>query len=594
MDIFKIVREDLLSYFYEYIKGLENKDKVMSNLRFSVVPVQFHADYSTNCAMIVYKFLGKSMIDVATELAKEFKKSKYIKDTSVVGGYINLIFKDELWRDFLADIVRKGKHFGDGEYAGEKVLLEFVSANPTGPLHVGHCRGAILGLALSNLLSKAGYVVSKEYYINDYGEQIATLIKSVQFRYEQEFGLHDSEDVPEGCYPGEYLVKYAKILAKSAGDKYLKLSKEEFYKALKEEIVSAMMDVIRADLKLLGIEFDFFTSEANIAQNGEIEKAIDSLSKMTKTVTDEDKEKELSYIYTGVLPPPMGGKDNAEDDEVNFTNLPQTLFRSTLFGDDKDRVVVRSNGKTTYFASDIAYQKNKIDRGYNHLINILGADHGGYVKRITSAVTAISNGKAKLDVLLCQMVNLERNGVPFKMSKRKGTFVLLSDVVQEVDVNELKLFMLSRSPDTQMTFDLVKIKEKSRDNVVYYINYAYARTFSVLQKYKEIFGADYNYDSRHLTNFMENCPNSMREIVVQLASFFYIIEYSATKGLPNVLVEYQNSLASKFHSLWNTDIRLILPDDKAQTNANMAFLLCVQTVLQNSFDALGVTPKHTM
>lgn len=594
MDIFKNASKDITEIFHQYIFDLENKDKVMSNLRFTVPPVQFKADYSTNAAMIVYKFKNKSMFEVAQELAEKCKKIEYVKEVSVVGGYINFIFKDALWEGFLVDLINSGTHFGDGESKKEKILLEFVSTNPTGPLHVGHCRGTILGLALSNLMKKAGYEVLKEYYVNDYGEQIATLLESVQFRYEQVFGLHTNEDVPEGFYPGEYLQKYAKVLAKNVGDKYINLSKTDFYNSLKTVVVEAMMDIIRTDLKLLGLEFDNFASETEIAQSGQIESALDELSKLKKTVKDEDGERELSVIYKGVLSAPLGGKDNAEDDDVNSSKLPQTLFRSTLYGDDKDRVVVRSDGKTTYFASDIAYHKNKISRGYHHLINILGADHGGYVKRIVGAVDALSNGKTKLDILLCQMVNLEKNGVPFKMSKRKGTFVLLSDVVKEVDVNELKLFMLSKSPDTQMCFDLVKVKEKSKENIVYYIQYAYARTYSVLQKYKEVFKEDYCFDASHLSNFMQECPEQIKEIIVQLASFSNVIENSAVKGSPNILVEYLSNFASKFHSLWNTDNRFITSENRNQTNSMMAFLLCVQNILQNSFDVLGVVAKKSM
>jgi len=594
MDIFKMASKDLTNVFYKYVSNLEEKDKVMSNLRFTVPPVQFQADFSTNAAMIVYKLKNKTMFEVAEELSVQFKKVEYIRDVIVVKGYINFVFKDRIWEAFLIDLINSGIHFGDAEKLNEKVLLEFVSANPTGPLHVGHCRGAILGLSLFNLMKKAGYDVTKEYYVNDYGEQIATLLESVQFRYEQVFSLRKNEEIPEGCYPGEYLQKYAKVLAKQVGDKYINLSKIDFYNKLKTTVTDAMMDIVRGDLKLLGLEFDFFASETEIAKSGQIENSINELSKLKKTVTDENGSRELSVIYKGVLSAPMGGKDNAEDDEVSFSGLPQTLFRSSLYGDDKDRVVVRADGKTTYFASDIAYHKNKIDRGYNHLIDILGADHSGYVKRITGAVDALSNGKAKLDVLLCQMVNLEKNGVPFKMSKRKGTFVLLSDVVKEVDINELKLFMLSKSPDTQMCFDLVKVKEKSKENIVYYINYAYSRTFSVLQKYKEVFKEDYHFETSQFADFMQDCPMQIKDIIVQFASFPTIIENSARKGSPNILVEYLNGFASKFHSLWNTDNRFIRSDDRTQTNAMMAFLLCVQNILQNSFDVLGIIPKKSM
>jgi arginyl-tRNA synthetase len=355
-----------------------------------------------------------------------------------------------------------------------------------------------------------------------------------------------------------------------------------------------MMNVIRSDLKLLNLSFDSFASETRIAESGMIPTALEQLKNTKRMMKDDTGEHEVGLIYKGVLDAPLGGKGNAEDDDVNSSKLPQTLFRSTLFGDDRDRVVVRSDGKTTYFASDIAYHKNKIDRGYTHLINILGADHGGYVKRICGAVDALSNGKAKLDVILTQMVNLEKNGVPFKMSKRKGTFVLLSDVAKEVDVGELKLFMLSKSPETQMSFDLVKVKEKSKDNIVYYIQYAYARTHSVIQKYCEVFGEDYHFEPEHLSNFMSVCPEQIREIIVQLAEYSTVIKNSAEKGEPNILVEYLSTLVAKFHSLWNTDIRFVQHEDKEASKPMMAFVTCVQIVLQNSFDVLGIEAKKVM
>jgi arginyl-tRNA synthetase len=594
MDPFKKASKDLTKVFEKYIENVAEKDRIASNLRFVVPPVQFKADFSTNGAMVAYKYLGKSMFDVAGELATKFKQIEYIKEVSVVKGYINFVFKDYVWEQFLTEVLSLGSSYGDGEKKKGKVLLEFVSANPTGPLHVGHCRGAILGLAIANLMKKAGYDVTKEYYMNDYGEQIATLVQSVQFRYEQVFKLHKNDSVPEGCYPGKYLQDYAKSLAKQFGDKFLNYSKEEFYSALKPTIVEGMMNVIRSDLKLLNLSFDSFASETRIAESGMIPTALEQLKNTKRMMKDDTGEHEVGLIYKGVLDAPLGGKGNAEDDDVNSSKLPQTLFRSTLFGDDRDRVVVRSDGKTTYFASDIAYHKNKIDRGYTHLINILGADHGGYVKRICGAVDALSNGKAKLDVILTQMVNLEKNGVPFKMSKRKGTFVLLSDVAKEVDVGELKLFMLSKSPETQMSFDLVKVKEKSKDNIVYYIQYAYARTHSVIQKYCEVFGEDYHFEPEHLSNFMSVCPEQIREIIVQLAEYSTVIKNSAEKGEPNILVEYLSTLVAKFHSLWNTDIRFVQHEDKEASKPMMAFVTCVQIVLQNSFDVLGIEAKKVM
>lgn len=594
MDLFKKVNKDLLKIINNYVSDVQDAGKYLKNVNFVIPPSETNSDYSTNAAMVLAKAKRKSPIIISEELAILFRDVEYIKSVDTINGYINIVFDEKIWEDFLMDIVAEGSKYGDGEKR-EKVLLEFISANPTGPLHVGHCRGAILGLALANLKKKAGYDVTKEYYVNDYGVQVNTLLKSVQFRYEQEFGNFVNENVPEGCYPGDYLVEYAKKLAKESGDKYVGLSEEEFYTKLKERVVEAMMDIIRDDLKLLGLEFDSFASETKIAESGAIERAVEKLAKKSKIVIDEDgNSKELSYVYEGILDAPLGGKDNAEEEDVNSSKLPQTLFRSTLFGDDRDRVIVRSDGRTTYFASDIAYHEDKVNRGYNNLINIFGADHGGYVKRLTAAVDAISDGQASVDVQLCQMVNLEKNGVPFKMSKRKGTFVLLSDVAREVNVNELKLFMLSKSPDTQMTFDLVKIKEASKDNIVYYIQYAYARTFSVLKKFSEVFGYEYNVDHMDFERLIKECPKIIKEIVVFLAKFPYIIRTSAEKNLPNQVVDYLNELASKFHSLWGTNIRMVNSEDEQESRAMMAFVLSVQTVIQNSLDCLGIEAEKVM
>lgn len=576
----------------------ENYDinsKQASNIRFTIPPVKTNCDYSTNVAMVYAKTLQKSPFIIANELCEKFNKLDFVEKTESVNGYINIIFTTKIWEKFLTELVYEKNDFGNG-LPKEKVLLEFVSANPTGPLHVGHCRGAILGLALAKLMQKAGYKVTKEYYMNDYGVQIHTLLKSIQFRYEQCLGLHENENVPEGCYPGEYLIDYASSLAKAYGNKYANLSEEEFYSQFKKQAVEAMMDIIRDDLKLLGLEYDSFVSETEIVETGKINQAIDYLATMKAEKTDENGEKQiLPYIYKGTLSAPIGGSANEEEqEESKYSGEEQTLFRSTLFGDDKDRVVQRPDGTTTYFASDIAYHKNKFDRGFNSMINIFGADHGGYVKRITSAVDALSNHQAKLEIVLCQMVALEKNGEPFKMSKRKGTFVLLSDVAKEINVDELKLFMLSKSPDTQMTFDLVKIKEKSKDNLVYYIQYAYARANSVLRNFKSKFGYDYEFSKEHFENFMQNVPKQVKEIIVLMAKYPEIVLRSAEKHAPNMIVDYLLDLASLFHSLWGTDVKLVDKDDENYSKSMMAFVSAFKILMANALDCLSINAPEKM
>lgn len=596
MDIFERVADKVRGIVAKTLgDGYTQNERLQTALRFSIPPQDTGCDYSTNAAMVFAKVSGKKPNELAQELASKIEKLTEIASVQVVGGYINLVFTKEIWEQFLASIVCENEHFGDGKKKG-KVLLEFVSANPTGPLHVGHCRGAILGLALSKLMSKAGYDVTKEYYVNDYGVQIGTLLKSIQFRYEQCFGLHKGESVPEGCYPGDYLVDFAKLLAKKYGDKFVGLGEEEFYKQLKTECVEGMLEIIKSDLKLLGLEFDKFTSETKLVEEKKVEKVLDMLEHKFVTITDENGEqKKESLVYKGKLSAPIGGSANEEEqEESKYSDLPQTLFRSTAFGDDKDRVVARPDGTTTYFASDIAYHKDKFDRGFNSMINILGADHGGYVKRITSAVEAVSDGKAKLQVLLCQMVALEKNGEPFKMSKRKGTFVLLSDVAKEINVDELKLFMLSKSAETQMTFDLVKIKEKSKDNIVYYIQYAYVRANSALRNFKQKFGYDYEFSSNDLKGIMDNPSKQMKEIVVFLAKYPQVIEMSAFKRSPHMIVDYVKELASLFHSLWSADDKLIDTENLSYSKTNMALVTCVKTVIKNALECISVGTPDKM
>ena len=327
-----------------------------------------------------------------------------------------------------------------------------------------------------------------------------------------------------------------------------------------------------------------------------VEKVLDMLEHKFVTENLENGEQEkVSLVYKGRLAAPVGGSANEEEqEESKYSELPQTLFRSTAFGDDKDRVVARPDGTTTYFASDIAYHKDKFDRGYNSMINILGADHGGYVKRITSAVEAVSDGKAKLQVLLCQMVALEKNGEPFKMSKRKGTFVLLSDVAREINVDELKLFMLSKSAETQMTFDLVKIKEKSKDNIVYYIQYAYVRANSALRNFKQKFGYDYEFSSNDLKGIMENPSKQMKEVVVFLAKYPQVIEMSALKRSPHMIVDYVKELASLFHSLWSADDKLIDTENLSYSKTNMSLVTCVKTVIKNALECISVGTPDKM
>lgn len=596
MDLFAKVDKDLEIVIKDYLKNdYTDNPKLVSNIKFVIPPVATGSDYSTNVAMVFAKVLKKNPNIIASELAEKIQQIEYVSKVETVNGYINIVFKDFIWEDFLSDINNSGDSFGQGD-PKEKVLLEFISANPTGPLHVGHCRGAILGLALAKLLKKAGYDVTKEYYVNDYGVQINTLLKSIQFRYLQFCGKHIGENVPEGCYPGEYLTDYAKTLFEEYGNSCENLTEQEFYAKFKKCAVDAMMKIIADNVKLLGLEYDSFVSETDIVEGKKIDEVINLLKSKTKTVVDENGiETKEPYVYKGKLDAPIGGSANEEEqEESRYSSGLQTLFKSTLFGDDKDRVILREDNTPTYFASDIAYHKNKYDRGYKTMINLFGADHGGYVKRITSAVKAVSDGEADLEVVLMQMVALEKNGVPFKMSKRKGTFVLLSDVAEEIDVDELKLFMLSKGPDTQMTFDLVKVKEKSKENPVYYIQYAFARTNSLFNKFKEKFGYEYNFNKQDLIGFINNTPKIIKELVVFMAKYPSVILNSAKKRAPNMVVDYLKEFSAMFHSIWGAKIKLVDETNQEYSKSMMAFVLCVHNVIKNALTCLGIEPKKVL
>ena len=553
------------------------------------------ADYTTNAAMVATKSfrdynkrVGSNALDtnmprIAQELAERIKTYEYCESLAIVGGYINLCFTDAFWRDVVSQILTMGVDFGNCETKKpQKVNLEFVSANPTGPLHIGHCRGAIIGAALARIMQRAGYDVTKEYYMNDYGVQIHTLLRSIQFRYEQLLGRHTGEEMPDGCYPGEYITDFARTLYAEFGDRFADMDEDEFYAVNKQRAVDAMMDRIRSDLRLLNVEMDVFTSETKLVESQAAEKALDFLTAK-------------GYTRVGSLERPAGN-NNIEDDVEDYTPEEHLLFESTRFGDDKDRVLRRANGQLTYFASDIANHKDKFDRGFNELINIFGADHGGYVARLTAAVRAVTDDQASLKVLLCQMVSLEKDGVEFKMSKRKGTFILVSDLAQELDIDELKLFMLSRNPDAQMVFDTVKIKEQSKDNVVYYILYAYARTNSLLTKYAEKYG-EFRFDPSRSTydssDYTAEIADDVKGLIEKIAEYPNTLLSAAKSYAPNILVDYLKNLAGKFHSLWSSDIKFIT-EDKESSYRNIAIIKSLQTVLNNALLCCGIVPRAKM
>ncbi|MBT5770646.1 MAG: arginine--tRNA ligase, partial [Rhodospirillaceae bacterium] len=428
-----------------------------------------HGDLSTNAAMVLAKPAGLKPRDLAETLAERLRTRDSIESVDVAGpGFINLRLHDEYWRDLLVGILAAGEAYGESDLGqGRPVNIEYVSANPTGPLHVGHARGAVVGDVLASLLAKAGYAVTREYYINDAGSQVDVLARSAYLRYREALG-DDIGEIPEGLYPGDYLVPVGQALAARDGDKWQGAEESEWLPEFRAFSVAAMMDLIRDDLGVLNISHDAFSSERALVEAG----GVDAVMK----ILEDD-----GLIYVGTLEPPKG---KLPDD---WEERPQTLFRASDFGDDTDRPLKKSDGSWTYFASDLAYHQDKYQRGFSTLIDVWGADHGGYVKRVGAGVKALTGGAAEIDVKLCQMVRLLEDGEPAKMSKRSGNFVTLRDLADAVGKDVIRFIMLTRKNDAPLDFDLVKVREQSRDNPVFYVQYAHARTHSVARMAAEAF-----------------------------------------------------------------------------------------------------------
>jgi len=541
-----------------------------------------HGDVATNAALVLAKPARQNPRDIAASLAGRLKSADGVASAEVAGpGFINLRMTDAFWRDRLPEILGEGPGYGASSAGGgARVNVEYVSANPTGPLHVGHVRGAVVGDALANLLEKAGYSVVREYYINDSGAQIDTLARSVHLRYLEARG-RDIGNIPEGLYPGDYLVPVGEKLAEIHGDAWVDAEEEVWREPLRRFATDAMMDLIRVDLAALGIAHEVFFSERELHESGRIEETLDWLAGQ-------------GLIYEGVLEPPKG--KTPEDWEPR----PQMLFRASAFGDDSDRPLKKSDGSHTYFAADIAYHYDKYRRGFRHMVLVLGADHAGYAKRMEAAVKAVSGGEALYDVRFCQMVRLFRAGVPVKMSKRSGSFVTLREVVEEVGAGAVRFMMLTRRNDAPLDFDFVKVREQSRDNPVFYVQYAHARVQSALRKTAEILpeletapaalaGAD-------LTPLAT--PEEIA-LIRRLANWPRTVETAAAAHEPHRVAFYLYDLASEFHTLYNLgndepSRRFVQAGDAALTAARLALIRAVAAVLASGLRVLGVEPLDEM
>ncbi|MCK8455927.1 arginine--tRNA ligase [Sphingomonas faeni] len=531
-----------------------------------------HGDLATNAAMVLAKPAKTNPRVLADALVVELSKLEDVASASVAGpGFINMKLTDDAWRAELAAIPAAGAEYGRStQGAGITVNIEYVSANPTGPMHMGHCRGAVVGDALASLLEFAGHRVIREYYVNDAGGQVDVLARSVHLRYREALG--ETVEIPEGLYPGDYLVPVGQSLAKEFGDRYVGAPESEWLAVFRTQAVAAMMVMIRADLALLGIEHDVFSSEAEL-----------QAAKKPEAAEAELRSRDL--VYDGVLEAPKG----ETPDDWEPVELP--LFRSTQFGDDQDRPIKKSNGSWTYFGADLAYHFQK-SQSADQLIDIWGADHGGTVKRIVAAVAALTGGKTRFDVKLVQMVRLLRNGEPVKMSKRSGNFVTLADVVREVGKDVVRFTMLTRRSDAQMDFDFAKVVEASKDNPVFYVQYAHARIASLHRRAEEA-------EITPIAADLSRLDTDELALVQLAAQFPRLVEIASTAREPHRIAFYLYDLAAAFHALWNVgndrpDRRFLVIEDPQATAARLFLASAIGQIIHNGLAIMGVEAVSEM
>ena len=562
------------------VETLVGQDKLPVGLDLSKLTTEpprdaTHGDVAVNAAMVLAKPVGMNPRAVADLLLPLLAEDPDTAAVTVAGpGFINIKLKETIWPRVLQSALDQADQFGSSQIgAGEKVNVEYVSANPTGPLHVGHCRGAVFGDALASLLKFTGYDVTKEYYMNDAGGQVNVLAESAYLRYREALG-EDIGEIPAGLYPGDYLKPVGEALAKEYGKSLL--GKNDWLPVVRDRSISMMMDMIREDLASLDIKQEVFFSEKSLQSDGSVAKTIAKL-------------RASGDVYEGRLPPPKG--------EVNedWEDREQTLFRSTALGDDVDRALLKSDGSFTYFASDVAYSQNKIDRGFKQLIYVLGADHGGYVKRLQAVASALAGpGAVQVDAKLCQLVKLFRNGEPVRMSKRAGEFVTLREVVEEVGPDVVRFMMLYRKNEAPLDFDFAKVTEQSKDNPVFYVQYAHARICSVLRNAEAA-----GLKSNAKIDFSLLTDDAEKALILRIAAFPRVIEAAAMAHEPHRISFYLYDLASDFHSLWNKgkelpQLRFILQDQDNITLTRLAFLRVIRYCLANGLGLLGVQPASEM
>ncbi|MEL7212178.1 MAG: arginine--tRNA ligase [Pseudomonadota bacterium] len=575
---------DLRATVLEALTALQEEGVLPDGLDFANVAVEpprdaAHGDMATNAAMVLAKPAKMKPRDIAEALAAKLTTVEFIDVAEVAGpGFLNLRLAPNMWQGVVKTALSDGVVFGQSSLGeGKKVNVEYVSANPTGPLHVGHTRGAVFGDALASLLDYAGFDVTREYYINDGGAQVDVLARSVYLRYLEAHGQKVAFE--DGTYPGDYLIEVGEALKAKVGDAFVDKGEQFWLEEVREFSTDAMMALIREDLKALGVEMDVFYSEKSLYGTGQIEAAIADLD-------------EKGLIYEGTLPPPKGKLP--EDWEAR----EQTLFKSTDHGDDVDRPVKKSDGSWTYFAPDIAYHYDKVSRGFDALIDVFGADHGGYVKRMKAAVSALSDGKVPLDIKLTQLVKLYKNGEPFKMSKRAGTFVTLRDVVDQVGADVTRFVMLTRKNDAPLDFDFDKVLEQSKDNPVFYVQYAHARVCSVLRKAAEgeIPADDATLASADLSDMAHEAELTLAK---KIAEWPRLVEIAARNNEPHRVAFYLYELASDLHALWNRgnddpSLRFLQEGNTATSQAKIALIRAAAIVISAGLGILGIKPAEEM
>jgi arginyl-tRNA synthetase len=583
MNLFKYFQDHVL----EILQDLSDAGQLPQGLDASRVNMEptreaSHGDIATNAAMVLAKHAKMNPREIAGVLVGKLEALDYITSAEIAGpGFINMRISTEFWHARLGEVLKQKISYGDSTLGeGEEVNVEYVSANPTGPMHVGHARGAIFGDALAALLGKAGFSVTREYYINDAGTQVGVLARSLYLRYREALG-EDIGEIPDGLYPGDYLVPVGKNLAEKDGAKWQEKPEEEWLEAFQEIAVNAMMALIKDDLSVVGIKFDVYTSERGLVSAGKVDDVLKFLE-------------EKGLIYQGVLEPPKGKKPD------DWEERPQTLFKATEFGDDVDRPLKKSDGTWTYFASDIAYHLDKYQRGFKTMIDVWGADHGGYIKRMEAAVKAVTEGGGELDVKVCRLVNLLEDGKPAKMSKRAGTFVTLRDVVEQVGKDVVRFIMLTRTNDKTLDFDFARVTEQSRDNPVFYVQYAHARICSVMRHAGDLFGADAITPEALSSVSLEKLTDSDELALIKtMAAWPRMVESAALAHEPHRVSFYLNDLVAGFHMLWNkgkdnAHLRFIIADGRDVTLARLALLQGVAFVIASGLQVFGVTPVEEM